>query len=718
MYPEIVEPTSSPVNSPEKRAKHIPFKTKVVLLSGALVVLLGGFIVLMLNHHESDLKTPEQYVYTPSPYELGGFVQKTTFTVGSLGTRTFYRTNFLEQTIPTYTRQKRVSQGVYDAQSKKTYIVYGGGLASIADYSDIFTATDPYIIAFNHTTKSWEGPVKLGSLDDMIPPSDGHNYPQVVIDKSGYVHVFHTFHGDDRDIAHFTSKQAGSITNGFTRSTIPDTQSNTYGAAYVDTQGDIYVFYRKGVGGNDKIFDDGSHASGYCGQDQEESHLRYYVVYEPEQYVKSTDNGATWSAPQMLIDPEAPESYLDELENWRTVYTEDFYLDKPRNRIGITFKINAHHNCWTSTRSFIFFNMATDTISSANGTSYGTTLSPSEYDTQNCCTYMQGNPDNKVNRIHVVNDLGNHDIQPNQAITIDPSTAQPTIYFNWFEESNDSDWIRYFIEAKWTGDAWAYSDLNGEFEEEVYTVLDGVHNTTGIDLYVKMKVDGLAPMDFCSGEDPAWPESLCYRNPLYLYNYTPAQGWRALPLYQDHPEYEIRGVSYFGLIPNSNSSIQALFIKPQFDEIHQKTSPGGTWYNLYALGTINLIGTTKLNAVTRDTTCTIPACTSWTSMRINECTYEKWSPTLTEACKTSSSRVWLNSAVTGATLMRFINVPNSNTYCSTVNESDTGWSDWEDYSDYRYWLLSSGTGSKKVCVQYKNSCEEQSPICGGMIERI
>ena len=211
---------------------------KLVVPLFTITLLLGGLAtVMVLVRSPQDIR------------EKAAGIDKKTYEVGSLGERTFYRTDLLKRASPMYGRTKKIPQGIYDPSLNKTYIVYSGGIVSRAPPippppNDLpnpteFSATDPHIVAFDHNSKTWEGPVRIAKLNKK---SDAHNYPQIVIDEGGYLHVFHSFHVDG-NIFYARSKKPGDITD-WEHSIIPGTNKSTYVAAFTDNQGEIYLFYR------------------------------------------------------------------------------------------------------------------------------------------------------------------------------------------------------------------------------------------------------------------------------------------------------------------------------------------------------------------------------------------------------------------------------------------------------------------------------------------
>ena len=58
--------------------------------------------------------------------------------------------------------------------------------------------TDPYVAAYNHNTKQWQGPFQAGESDlgrmNKKKP-DNHGKPTMLIDDLGYLHIFFGGHG-------------------------------------------------------------------------------------------------------------------------------------------------------------------------------------------------------------------------------------------------------------------------------------------------------------------------------------------------------------------------------------------------------------------------------------------------------------------------------------------------------------------------------------------
>ena len=135
-----------------------------------------------------------------------------------------------------------------------------------------FSATDdddPYVWAYDHQLKKWEGPVFVAQ--NYLPTNDLHGNPSLLVDKHGYIHIWYGKHGN-----------AGIDQRGYARSVNPhdistwetpmtNYERRTYPQPILAYDGTIYVFYRAGNQG------------------------------DPWSVVHSADNGATWSTPRVII---------------------------------------------------------------------------------------------------------------------------------------------------------------------------------------------------------------------------------------------------------------------------------------------------------------------------------------------------------------------------------------------------------------------------------
>jgi hypothetical protein len=110
----------------------------------------------------------------------------------------------------------------------KTYIVWQG------------VALDPYIDCYDHPTGTWHGPVKIGTnpLGD-----DAHGGPSVIVDDSGYIHVFYGCHGTA--VKHAKSTNTEDISSWTAQSDIGSVV--TYPQPINDSSGTLWLFTRETV---------------------------------------------------------------------------------------------------------------------------------------------------------------------------------------------------------------------------------------------------------------------------------------------------------------------------------------------------------------------------------------------------------------------------------------------------------------------------------------
>ncbi len=109
-----------------------------------------------------------------------------------------------------------------------------------------------------------------------------------------------------------------------------------------------------------------------------------------------------------------------------------------------------------------------------------------------------------------------------------------------------------------------------------------------------------------------------------------------------------------------------------------------------------------------------PICKSWSDIYVNNCnTYEKFSERFF-GCIVDSKNITLHiNAINSPKKMKIINV-NPEIWCNSLEVNDSRWSQVYDYKSYFNWVLSKGSGEKKVCVVMKNEQGWGDP-CGAKI---
>jgi hypothetical protein len=148
--------------------------------------------------------------------------------------------------------------------NNKTYVGYIGPAGST------------YIMYYDHVNEEWSDFTKIA---DYTTPggfvSDDHGAPSLLIDDSGYIHVFYGSHADE--LRYKKSTNPEDISSWTTMSDV--TTYCTYPQAFQLSDGTIYVFYR---GQQDGRY---AHAADWS-------------------YRTSTNGGNTWSDETAVIDGE------------------------------------------------------------------------------------------------------------------------------------------------------------------------------------------------------------------------------------------------------------------------------------------------------------------------------------------------------------------------------------------------------------------------------
>jgi hypothetical protein len=671
---QIYSDSQSEISTPSNPLKNIfsfhrnPSLKRYIIPGLTTILLMAGLITgTYLVQQSQDIRR-KAYFQTAD-----------TWRTGILNSRDFYRTNFLVEEAPLYATSKNVSQGTYDPSSNKTFIVYAGGLMNDPDDGEELSAYDPHIIAFNHTTNTWEGPIKIYTTN---LPGDNHHYPQMIIDGQGYLHVFESFHSRN-NLLYAKSNSPRSITSGWTTSFISNTQHNTYAGAFIDNQGEIYIFFRSSLYNANSKF------------------------YELEQYVKSNNNGQSWQGPFNVIDPGGPSEYcsangcLINDSGWSTVYVGDMLQDKTNNLLYITFSdTHTHDTLWRGSR-IIKFDFANDNVYSLGGANLGQSVDYTEFYTNNCCTLFS--------RPEITREaMDDHYMNFRQIIVIeDQVNRNPVVYYN----NPDASWNGRMYKAVWTGSSWQETDLFNTLGS-VSAIRDAEYSQShGTTLYFKsLDYDLDYPIS-------SLPQCMDYQNALRIYNNSPFDRWSDIRLFgksetngqatEDHRSWELRGVSNFSLIHDSHPAIKATLIVPKYNCTITSVVKNGNFEKVYPIGAHYVLGTIPL-----DPQASAPSCSSWTDMNVNGCSFSEWSSSPRGSdCLTTGTSVNLNMSVANADYMQFANVG-----VETCADYSGAWSSKQDYSSQRSWTITSGLEEKKVCGRFTGPGSIVQ--CGGRVELV
>jgi hypothetical protein len=258
---------------------------------------------------------------------------------------------------------------------------------------------DPYVAYYDSATKTWTGPVRVG---DNPLTNDDHGPPVILVDNSGYIHVMYGSHGTALKYVKSTNPEDISAW-----AAMLDPVSATRGATYInlvlDSSGNILLIYR-------------SAKLGYGGA--------------VEDIIKSTDGGATWSAPQDMIDVYAGGVGIAYVL-WGLQY------EASSNKIHLAW-VRDYGTSTSSQRKNLYYaylNLTDNNMYSISGTNLGTTINQTEADA-NCKVVDSGNT------------LTNLPI-----VRID-STGKP--YIIYIASTNPSSpWGWKYNFTRWTGAAWS-----------------------------------------------------------------------------------------------------------------------------------------------------------------------------------------------------------------------------------------------------------------------
>ncbi len=354
------------------------------------------------------------------------------------GTIEDYTSLMADKTVNGYARMNGINVGTYDPISNKTFVVYSGGI------KNSLSACSPFIVEFDHKTKLWSQSVEI--TKSSVQP-DSHNYPQVLIDDLGYIHVFHSSH-TNHEIIHAKSKSPRSITAGWSLKTIQNTKNATYVAAFRAKDGGFYLFYRSTEGNGDV-------------------NPPLTNWYEPQYYAKSKNLGETWST-HLLIDPEQRPDI------WNTIYVKRYQYDEKREGVHMVYGLHKEHNDYLDKHYYMFFSFQDDKVYSAKGKMIGNNIDRFIFD-ENCNSckifeYGKPFPATKFGNIRIAMDLDGN--------------GYPIIAYNRFGGDSPSD---YNLEiSRWQpGTGWLTKKIS--YMNEIKPHVIEYKNDNNIDIYAVHK---------------------------------------------------------------------------------------------------------------------------------------------------------------------------------------------------------------------------------------
>ena len=202
------------------------------------------------------------------------------------------------------TDQRPMAVGVRDAHAGRTFVAWMG------------VNSNPYVQAYDEATKVWRAPKQVGTS----PNPDSHHYPTIVQAKDGRLLVFYGAH-NDTPLRLARSPEPSSIDGNWADGEIAEAPFASYPMPLVTANGDIYVFYRETSDRVDPSLDND---------------------VRPLLYVKSTDNGATWTNSRTLTGERYAIGSTDRPDNLDEIYMGQITYEAAKGRRAERF-----HMVWT-----------------------------------------------------------------------------------------------------------------------------------------------------------------------------------------------------------------------------------------------------------------------------------------------------------------------------------------------------------------------------------
>ena len=347
-----------------------------------------------------------------------------------------------------YARRRPMRGALYCERSNKTFLSWMGH------------DCHPYVMAYNHGTGGWAGPLRVGTSQAQ----SFNKWPVMVQDAAGVVHVFYGAH--NAQLRHSVSPAPGAIEGQWNDTGIGVTERASYPMPVCAANGDLYVFYR---------FTD-----------------RRGPDFRPYVYIKSTDNGRSWSEPARAIWHETPRPH-----NLNEIYV-GAVVEQPAGEHGperflISWSIagggpdQARHVAYTKDIYCAAFTPSDDMFYSVGGAELGAFIDdPDAY--QHCLAYDTGELDPEARRATFW-----HTVAP----SFNPANGNPLVAFGILNKDKveitgdgRDDWhqeIQYDGKvAIWDDGRWVHRDVAEELPIKAiqqcgadcfraYCGTDGVH---------------------------------------------------------------------------------------------------------------------------------------------------------------------------------------------------------------------------------------------------
>jgi len=250
--------------------------------------------------------------------------------------------------------QRPIPIGFYDQKARKTFVTWMG------------VKSQALVKSFDHKTNTWSAD-KIVGIPTFI---DKHNYPGMLQGKDGRIYVFYGCHNSTMRMA--VSPNAGDIDGEWEDKFVDSAERASYPAPVITAEGNFYVFYRDTRKQN-KHDDD-----------------------RPYQYVKSTDNGKTWTR-HMAVDPyPRATDNMCEVYNGKVTYQPAMNGKPAKIHLAWTIageKLGKHaHATYGRNVYYAWLNPANDHLYNIKGEDLGTSIDNKELD-QYCLVLDTGIPE-------------------------------------------------------------------------------------------------------------------------------------------------------------------------------------------------------------------------------------------------------------------------------------------------------------------------------------
>ncbi len=164
-----------------------------------------------------------------------------------------------------YARRRPMRGALYCESANKTFLSWMGH------------DCHPYVMAYDHGAEEWAGPLRVGASQQQ----SFNKWPVMAQDAEGFIHIFYGAH--NAELRHTIAPAPGAIDGEWNDTGIGVTERASYPMPVRAANGDLYVFYR---------FTD-----------------RRGPDFRPYVYIKSVDNGRSWSEPAQAIWHETPRPH-------------------------------------------------------------------------------------------------------------------------------------------------------------------------------------------------------------------------------------------------------------------------------------------------------------------------------------------------------------------------------------------------------------------------